>query len=421
MRFAATISLILSITHLSLGYSVLTHEAIIDSAWNDSIKPTLAERFPRATAEQLLEAHAHAYGGAIIQDLGYYPFGSRFYTDLVHYVRSGDFVEALLADAQDLNEYAFALGALAHYAADNNGHPLGVNRVVPVLYPKLHARYGNTVTYVEDPKAHIKTEFGFDVFQLARGRYAPQAYHDFIGFKVSKPLLERAFKKTYGIDIKDIFTNLDLALGTYRRAVSTVIPAMTSVAWETKKDEIERATPGITRDKFVYQLSRADYEKEWGNQYDKPGAFTKTVALLFRIVPKLGPFAALSFKTPTPEGERMFLESFTETLTQYRALLSRARTDKLNLQNRDFDTGAPTHAGEYKLADETYAKFLNRLAKNKFEDVTPELRQNILAFYSDLNAPIVTKKDEGDWRKTLRALDRLKAAPTQATREDQRR
>ena len=66
LRLAATIFIVLSVTHLSLGYSVLTHEAIIDAAWDDSIKPILLKRFPGATAEQLRAAHAHAYGGAII-------------------------------------------------------------------------------------------------------------------------------------------------------------------------------------------------------------------------------------------------------------------------------------------------------------------------------------------------------------------
>jgi zinc dependent phospholipase C len=414
LRLAATITLVLSFSHLSFGYSVLTHEAIIDSTWDDSIKPILLKRFPGATVEQLRKAHAQAYGGAIIQDMGYYPFGSKFYTDLVHYVRSGDFIEALLGEAQDLDEYAFALGALAHYAADNTGHPEGVNPAVPILFPKLQARYGNQVTYVEAPTAHIKTEFGLDVVQLTRGLYAPEAYRDFIGFKVSRPLLERAFKKTYGIDMKELFINLDLALGTYRRAVSTVIPQMTKIAWETKKDQIEKASPGITREKFIYHISRADYEKEWGKEYKKPGPLDKTLALIFRVVPRVGPFSALSFKVPTPETEKMFLKSFDETLTRYRGLLQRVRTEKLDLDNRDFDTGEPTRAGEYELADETYATLLNRLAKNKFQDVTPDIRQNILSFYGDLNAPIATKKDKGDWRDTLRALDKLKAAPTQA-------
>jgi zinc dependent phospholipase C len=417
-RVAGATAVLLLLTQVSAGYSVLTHEAIIDSAWDEAIKPLLVKRFPRATAEQLREAHAHAYGGAIIQDMGYYPFGSKFFTDLAHYVRSGDFVDALLREAQDINEYAFALGALAHYAADNDGHSIAVNRAVPLLYPKLRVKYGDKVTYVEDPLAHLKTEFGFDVAQVARGQYASQAYHDFIGFKVSRPVLERAFKSTYALDMKDVFTNVDLAIGTYRRAASIVIPEMTKVAWETKKDELTKA--GLTRDKFVYRISRSEYEKEWGKGYDKPGPLHKALALFFRVAPKVGPLAPLSFRPPTPEAERLFIESFNVTLNGYRGLLSQARTGKLNLPNKNFDTGEPTRAGAYELADETYAKLLNQLASKNFEDLTPALRANILAFFGDLNAPLATKKDKDDWKKTLESLERLKAAPTQAGRRMER-
>lgn len=406
MRCGVVTILLIVIAQPAAGYSVLTHEAIIDSAWNDSIKPVLLKRFPHTTAEQLREAHAYAYGGAIIQDMGYYPFGSKFFTDLVHYVRSGDFVESLLHEAQDVNEYAFALGALAHYFADNDGHAIGVNRAVPVLFPKLRGKFGEQVTYVEDPAAHMKTEFGFDVAQVARGRYRSEDYHDFIGFKVSKPVLERAFKATYGLELKDLFLDLDLALGTFRRAASTIIPEITKVAWETNKDELAKA--GMTREKFVYGMSRSDYEKEWGAQYEKPGLRDKTLALFFRIIPKVGPFAALSFKTPTPEAERMFVQSFDATLNHYRAVLRQTRTGTPDLQNRDFDTGEPTRAGEYKLADETYAKLLAESSKKDFSNITPELRRNILAFYGDLNAPIATKRHKEDWEKTLRLLASLR-------------
>lgn len=247
--------LICVVAAVTPGYSVLSHEAIIDSTWDKDIKPLLLRRFPSASADELREAHAYAYGGAIIQDMGYYPFGSKFFSDLTHYVRSGEFVEALIRDSQDTNEYAFAIGALCHYCADNSGHPIATNPSVPILYPELRRRYGNNVTYDESPSAHIQTEFGFDVVQVARGHYASEAYHDFIGFKVSKPLLERAFKETYGIELASIFTSLDLALGTYRYSVSTLIPTMTKVAWETKKGDLEKQTPGITRDKFLYRLS----------------------------------------------------------------------------------------------------------------------------------------------------------------------
>jgi hypothetical protein len=131
-------------------------------------KPLLLKRFPASTADELTQAHAYAYGGSIIQDLGYYPFGSKFYSDLTHYVRSGDFILNLIRESQDLDEYAFALGALSHYAADDNGHRMAVNVSVPLLYPKLRLKFGNSITYADDPFSHTKTEFGFDVFQAAK-------------------------------------------------------------------------------------------------------------------------------------------------------------------------------------------------------------------------------------------------------------
>ena len=103
--------------------------------------------------------------------------------------------------------------------------------------------------------------------QVARGNYAPQAYHDFIGFQVEKEVLERAFRDTYAMELSDIFGDLDLALATYRHAVSAVIPELTRVAWHLKKDELAKAEPGVSKRKFVYNLSRASYRKEWSEKY----------------------------------------------------------------------------------------------------------------------------------------------------------
>lgn len=368
--------------HTLPGYSVLTHEAIIDTVWDTSLKPTLLKRYPDLTPEQLREAHAYAYGGAIIQDMGYYPFGSKFFSDLSHYVRSGDFVLALLRDSQDSYEYAFALGALAHYAADNEGHSIAVNRAVPLLYPKLARKYGRVVTYEDDPAAHLRTEFGFDVVQVANGKYAPDGYHDFIGFNVSKPVLERAFEDTYSIQLKDVFTSLDLALGTYRHTVSSILPEMTKAAWAAKKNDIVRLQPGITRKKFIYNLSRASYVKDWGQPYEKPGAGARFLAFLFRLVPKIGPFKALAFRPPTPEAEKMFIASFDTTLDRYRNLLAETREDHLTLSNTNFDTGQPTRGGAYRMADETYTELLEKLADAKAPPAN-ELRDDILAYYRD--------------------------------------
>src|SRR5271165_6386525 len=373
--------LVAAVTRLS-AYSVLTHEAIIDTAWETSLKPLLQKRYPDVTPQQLVEAHAYAYGGAILQDMGYYPFGSRSFSDLTHYVRSGDFVLALLREAQDADEYAFALGALAHYASDTEGHPVGTNRVEPLLYPKLRMKFGPVVTYEDDPAAHLKVEFGFDVVQVAQGAYAPQAYHDYIGFQVSKPVLERAFADTYGVNINDLFVSLDLALGSYRHSVGSVIPEMTKSAWAAKKDEIVKTHPGMTARKFRYNLSRASFEKEWGRKYEKPGFGARLLAFLFRIIPKIGPFRALAFRPLTPQTERMFMESFNQSLARYQLLVAEESAGHLVLPNNNFDTGKPAIQSEYHLADQAYAKLLGKLADQKGE-ISPELRANILSFYRD--------------------------------------
>jgi hypothetical protein len=375
--------------------------------WTSELSPLLLQRFPTLTEDQLKEAHGYAYGGAVIQDLGYYPFGSVEFSNLVHYVRSGDFVRELLLQSQDANEYAFALGALSHYAADISGHP-AVNHAVSIQYPKLRAKYGNSVRYAEDHTAHLKTEFGFDMVQVAKNRYASQQYHDFIGFQVSKALLERTFPIVYGVELKDVLTHEDLAVGSYRFAVSRMIPEMTKVALRTHKKDLMHETPNFAKRKFLYRLSRSDYEKEWGKDYKKDGFKTRLFSLLLRYMPKIGPFKALAFNNPTPQTEDLYFKSINTTIDQFRVFLRQVRTDSLKLANSDFDTGKETKAAEYSLTDEAYARLLEHLAKRKFDLTSPDLRENILAFYSDLSVPLETKKDSTRWQSVLTDLDQLK-------------
>jgi hypothetical protein len=390
------------------AYSVLTHEAIIDSTWDSAIKPLLLKRFPGATADELTKAHAFAYGGCVIQDLGYYPFGSKLFSDLTHYVRVGDFVINLIYDSEDINEYAFALGALSHYAADNNGHPIAVNRAVPMFYPELGRKFGRAVTYADDPFSHGKTEFAFDVFQAAKGRYASDAYKQFIGFEVAKPLLERAFEDTYGMKLGSVFMSVDLAIGSYRRAIGSIFPAMTRVAWQIRKQEIRKDAPSVTRKTFLYNLPRSSFEKTWGNTYKRPGIRSRFLAFLFGILPKVGPFRPLDFKRLTPETEKMYMASFNSTIDRYRALLGETKADRLNLPNDNLDVGTFTGAGKYRLTDAVYSELLHKL-KGHYAEIPQELRSDILAFYHDLADPNATKTNNGDWARVVKELDQLRA------------
>jgi hypothetical protein len=342
--------------------------------------------------------------------MGYYPHGSHFFSDLTHYVRSGDFILALLRDSKDLDGYAFALGALSHYAADNEGHLMAVNRSVPLLYPNLKKKYGDLVTYEENPLAHVKTEFGFDVLEVAQGRYAPESYHDFIGFGVSVPLLEQAFQETYGLDLKSVLSDEDKVLGSYRYDVSQLLPKATRIAWSLKKDQIMKDQPGMTKKKFLYNLSRASYQKNWGNEYQPPTFGERFLAFLARIVPKIGPLKVLQLRMPTPETERMFEASFNASLGRYRTLLDQVGSGQPDLPNYNFDTGEAAGPGKYRLNDEAHAKLLDALAKQNFRGASPGVRAELLEFFAHPDAPYATKRKPKEWAKVQAELEQLRKA-----------
>jgi len=307
------------------AYSVMTHEEVVDMAWLPHMVPLLRARFPSLTDDQIREAHAFAYGGCILQDLGYYPKGSKFFSDLTHYVRSGDFVQALLDDATTPDEFAFAMGALAHYTSDETGHPY-VNQVTAQEFPKLAHRYGKVVTYEESPTDHLRTEFGFDVVGVSRGKYAQEDYRNFIGFEVAKPLLERAFEETYGLKLTDVIHSPDSSIGSARWAVHSLIPKITKVALLSYHDNIEHVNPGFDRKKFVYRMNRTEYEKAWGKEYKKPGFGSHLLAVIINILPKVGPLKALDLKLPNGDQQTLYIKSVNETVDRLNARLDKIRS-----------------------------------------------------------------------------------------------
>ena len=405
---AAIVVVGLAAPRTAAAYSVLAHEANIDALWDSTIAPMLAARFHDASPDEIQAARAYAYGGCVIQDLGYYPFGNKFFSNLLHYVRTGDFIAALIADAENVNEYAFALGALGHYSADTQGHPLAVNRAVALMYPKLKQQFGSAITYAQSPKNHVMVEFSFDVVQVAAAAYAPEAYHTFIGFQVSKPLLERAFSETYGIEMKDVFFSEDLAIGTYRHAVATTIPEMTKVAWGKKRAEILKVVPGAKKERVVFNLRRGEYEKSFGADYEKPHGVARFLSWIYTVIPKIGPFRILTFSVPTPEAERLFLDSFTNTRQRFKQSLDALKAERLTLANTDFDTGKETTRGEYSMADETYDELLGKLADHQFAGVSALLRSNLVDYYGDVDAlptgTDVQRKHAEKIRKSLALL-----------------
>jgi hypothetical protein len=407
LRIALSLFFVLTAS-ISFGYSILTHEALIDVNWEKVLLPFLKQKYPGSTEAELKEAHAYAYGGAVAPDMGYFPRGSKLFTNLVHYVRSGDFVMALLHDAQDLNEYAFALGVLCHYYADKYGHRIGINPGVPITYPKVEKEFGDVVTYGEDPVSHVRMEFSYDVLQTARGNYATSTYHDFIGFKIARSVLERSFLKIYGININDLFPNLGRTIGTFRWIVKDLFPHITRAAWASKKGDISKATPGITGRKFIYNMHRKNYYKDFASKDERPPFFGNVLSLIIRIAPKIGPLRVLKFKTPGAVAEKLFIQSFDTTVVFYASHITSLRSSPVILTNINFDTGLTTASGDYKLTDKTYAELLKKLRDNQFASVTVSLQQNILSFYNGYKPVITSKKEKREWQRTEEALSQLR-------------
>lgn len=389
------------------SYGLLAHEAIIDASWEKSLVPLLKQKYFGTTEEQLKAAHAYTYGGAIIADIGYYPFGSPLFSHLVHYVRSGDFVTALLEEAHTINEYAFALGALCHYEADSYGHPLGTNKVVPVLFPRLKKKYGNEVTYEQGHNQHTRAEFGFDVLETARGNYASNAYHDFIGFQVSDSVLERAFLKTYGIKLKSVFTSFPTAIAVFRFSVKVLIPELTKDAWKTRNSFITKLNPLATEKTYRYKFDKKNYRKE----FTQPKVQSAFLELIIGLLPKVGPLSKFKPKVPDPESEKLFEQSFDAILTNYSATITKLHSKDVSLSNKDLDTGKETVIGEYKLADKVHYKLLMKLQRNKFADMVYELKKNFVAYYSNRDSSPDYSAHSRKGKKITRALEQMSTAP----------
>lgn len=368
----------------TVAYSVLTHEELIDLSWNESIRPMLLARFPGTTEAQLRVAHSFAYGGSAIQDLGYYPFGKQFFSDLTHYVRTGDFVGRLLRDASTLNEYAFAIGALAHYLGDTLGHSEAINPATALEFPKLARKFGSSITYDQSPHGHIRTEFAFDVQELASKEFAPPEYLRFIGLRVPSRFLERTFERTYGFDLHELIGRARPALRSYRTSVRSFIPAFAEAEVVLHGHQFPAPPPDDEAYRtFIERVKRTNYERKWNHAFRGPGFKAHLLAIVVFLVPKVGGASDLAIKIPTPETQESYWRSVNHTVDELRSMLHRLSTNPgaSALANDDLDTGLPVKFGDYPRADQTYSQLLERLTARPERVVPEDLRHNILHFY----------------------------------------
>ena len=409
---------LLFISQAARPYSVQTHEQLIDLLWKSSIRPLLLHRFPTLTPAQLQEAHAYAYGGCAIQDAGYYPLGSAFFSDLTHYVRTGDFIESLFRNAKTPDELAFAIGALTHYVADSIGHGKVVNLSVPIEFPKLAKEYGPVVNYEQNPHAHVRTEFAFDINQLSKRRFAPSAYLKHVGLQVPEPLLTRAIFETYGLDRHQIVGKHHSAVNSYRTSVRTFLPRIAYAESLLHKKSFPPDTPGSSFNTFKSELAQADFENGWDQYRKKPGIGTYSLAGLIFVLPKFGPLSMLSVRGPTSATEELYVEGLNnttrllrETLTSFNTI---AKTLTTTLPNIDLDTGEKVRPGSYRLTDDTYAHLLQTVTRDPSKGIPASLKVDILNFYANPSAPIATKKNPTRWAQVQSELQILATMPTRA-------
>lgn len=384
-----------SLPEKSRAYSVFSHQELIDLTWKDLLQPLLLKRFPQTTQADLQEAHAYAYGGCTIQDLGYYPFSNQFFSNLTHYVRSGDFIMNLLRDARTANEYAFALGALSHYVGDNVGHRDAINPATALAFPKLARKYGSAVTYDENPHAHVRTEFAFDIDQLSKHRLAPGAYLRFIGLRVSYRLLAQAFAETYSLPLHDILGPGRPAIRSYRASVRSFLPRFAYAETVIHRNDF---LPDIANDStqtFLDHIARADFQTVWNRYRHKPGIRTHLLALLILVLPKIGPFSDLAIKIPTEHTQDLYVKSMNRSIEAYAGLLKQlAAAPELAqpIPNLNLDTGEDSQPGAYALMDKTYARLLHEITTDPQRSIASGLKQDILDYYGVRSSPVSVEK-----------------------------
>jgi len=398
LRFS-TVSIVLGLATLLAAppnvraYSVLTHEELIDLAWNDSIQPLLLARFPGASGEQLREAHAYAYGGSAIQDMGYYPFGKPFFSDLTHYVRSGDFVAWLFHNARTMDEYAFAIGALSHYLGDSIGHSEAINPATAVEFPNLKRKFGPSITYDQSPHGHIRTEFAFDIDELTDTAFAPPAYLHFIGLKVPEKFLEQAFISTYGFDIHELFARTRPALRSYRTSVRSFIPAFAEAEVVLHRHQFPPDPDDEAHRIFAERVAQTNYQRHWAHTFRGPGIRAHLLAVLVFIIPKIGAVSDLAIKIPNHDTEEWYIRSVNNTVDAFRGMLDVMATNSGSpaaLPNLDLDTGKHVNLGDYPLTDQTYAALLNRITSKPDQVIPKYLKQNIIEYYVSLDSATQT-------------------------------
>jgi uncharacterized protein (DUF433 family) len=413
LSLAVLLLVLLTTPQPAHAYSVLTHEQIVDLAWGDSIQPLLLRRYPNLTPAQLREARAYAYGGCVIQDLGYYPLGKPLFSDLLHYVRTGDFVRALFRDAKGPDDVAFAIGALSHYLGDTIGHAESINPAVGVEFPALAAKFGPNVNYAEGKHQHVRTEFAFDVNEIDKHRLAPEKYLNHIGFAIPVPLLARAFYDTYGLDIGEILGRHRPTLRGYRYSVRTLLPRVAYAETLLYRHRLPPDAPSPALDELTRQIAILSAQDHWDKYRSHAGIGTHLLAGFLFILPKIGPFSILSLRGPTPATEQQYLDSLVHTIGVFRYELAHASISD-GIPNKDLDTGDIIRPGTYRLCDQTYADLLHQIVLAPGTPIPFGIKRDLQAYFADPEKAIYLQRDPKEFARMKAELPILATISTHA-------
>lgn len=457
LRTALLLSLFLLILwpQHAVAYSLLTHEQLIDLTWQDSIVPLLKSRYPTITPAELEHARAYAYGGCVIQDIGYYPFGDKAFSNLTHYVRSGDFVVNLFRNAGNADELAFAVGALSHYIGDTVGHSEATNLAVPIQFPKLRTQYGPVVNYAQAEHQHVQVEFAFDVNEIVRDRVAPLRYHKHVGLEVPVRQLALAFYQTYGLT-EDFSGRRGRRFNVrdYRFAVRAFIP---NIAYAVTLLHRRHAPPdpdSLAAQQIKTQIAALAIQNDWHAYRQRASIGTYALAGLLLVLPKVGPLKLADVKGPTEATEADYLHSVAHSTDALRRMLARftpppatrstaasaaavdtqaqpspshplpanpkasqlvpreSNSARHPLSNRDLDTGRVVQPGGYPLTDSTYADLLHNLTRQPAQPIPPGIKEDVQSYYANLDLPITTKKNPAVWAQVQADLTVLNGMPT---------
>jgi Zinc dependent phospholipase C len=433
------------------AYSLFTHERLIDLTWETSIVPLLLSRYPTLTSAELEHARAYAYGGSVVQDIGYYPFGDSSFSNLTHYVRSGDFVVNLFRNAHNADELAFAIGALSHYIGDSVGHSEATNLAVPIEFPKLRAEYGPVVSYAQGRHQHVQTELAFDIDEIAYQRVPPLPYLHHVGIQVPVRQLALAFYQTYGLS-EDFSAKRGrrFNVGGYRFAVRTFIPRISYALALLHRHREPPETNTPERLEIDEEVAAVAAENHWRAYRHRTGIGTYALAGLIFVLPKIGPLKLLAIKGPTAATEADYTHSVCVSESALRRVLARftpprptvassaadtlsglppphplpadpsashdvprESRDRLHpLPNRDLDTGYVVQPGGYSLTDSTYADLLHRLTRRPSQPIPPGIKEDIQAYYANQASPNTTKRNAAMWAQVQADLVTLSRMPT---------